>query len=305
MKIFENFFDKKHWEGTPNGQALFYGVCFIQKLVLKIKRDDCQGLASEMAYNLMMSLIPSLFFLFSLFGLIGKKTVLLPFTLKIMDRLAPFHAVDLLKEVLMSIVQSNSGKLTLFGLAISIWCAARTLSVLVKGMDRAYGIPIGKHSFWYSPLMSLLLTGSFGLMLVLSTYFIFWGDFLIQWIEYFFSIPVNLQVHLAIFQWFTTVLGMTCFTNFIYVLLSSSQGKRISWKTAFPGSVLFVASWIILSLLFGLYVRKMFHLNPIYGSIGAFILLMAWLYMLSLALLVGGEVISLSASSSISEKASD
>ena len=57
-----------------------------------------------------------------------------------------------------------------------------------------------------------------------------------------------------------------------------------------PGALLAVGCWIGLSYLLGLYFRRFASLNKTYGSLGAAIALMTWLYWTGFAMLVGAEL---------------
>jgi membrane protein len=64
--------------------------------------------------------------------------------------------------------------------------------------------------------------------------------------------------------------------------------QRWHWVT--PGSAVALLGWLLASFGLRLYVRYLGNYNATYGSIGGVILLMLWLYLSSLALLVGAEI---------------
>ena len=57
-----------------------------------------------------------------------------------------------------------------------------------------------------------------------------------------------------------------------------------------PGAILAVGCWIVLSYLLGIYFRNFAHFNKTYGTLGAAIALMVWLYWTGFAMLVGAEL---------------
>jgi membrane protein len=70
--------------------------------------------------------------------------------------------------------------------------------------------------------------------------------------------------------------------------LAPNTKHELRWVT--PGSLFFAIGWLAASLLFALYISKFGSYNRTYGSLGAVIILLVWLYWTNLILLVGGEL---------------
>jgi membrane protein len=62
------------------------------------------------------------------------------------------------------------------------------------------------------------------------------------------------------------------------------------WKWITPGSIFAILAWIGVSLGFSVYVSQFGSYNKIYGSIGTFIVLLTWMYLMGFVILVGGEI---------------
>jgi membrane protein len=62
------------------------------------------------------------------------------------------------------------------------------------------------------------------------------------------------------------------------------------WKWITPGSIFAILAWILVSLGFSYYVSQFGSYNKVYGSIGTFIVLMTWMYLMGFVILVGGEI---------------
>lgn len=261
----------------------------MQRWILKINEDDCRGLASEMAYRMILALIPGLIFIFSLFGLIGQRAELLPMVMQTLEQLAPPYAVQLLKNIVGGVFQSSSGGLTLLGLAIALWSAAGGASVVIKGLIRAYNIPKNNLPFWYVPVMSMVILLSLGLMIFIAANLIIFGDLLINMLRMHFGLPIDIVELINSLRWFVIVLGMISFATYVYALVMRRSHFDAQVQSALPGALVFVSIWIAISLLFSIYVNNFQRFNPVYGSLGAVILLLTWFYLTALSILVGGE----------------
>ena len=62
-----------------------------------------------------------------------------------------------------------------------------------------------------------------------------------------------------------------------------------SWKRTLPGAVAATAMWFLTTLVFGWYVTRFANYSQVYGSLGAGIALLFWLYIISLSVLCGAE----------------
>jgi len=89
-------------------------------------------------------------------------------------------------------------------------------------------------------------------------------------------------VHWAISFGFTVLA-----VEFVYFV--APNVKQRFWSTL-PGAVLSVASWVGLSYAMGVYFRSFAHFNKTYGTIGAVIALMVWLYWNGFVMLVGAQL---------------
>jgi membrane protein len=65
--------------------------------------------------------------------------------------------------------------------------------------------------------------------------------------------------------------------------------KDWSWRASLPGATVATVLWFVSTLLFGWYVTRFANYGQVYGSLGAAIALMFWLYIIALSVLVGSE----------------
>ena len=62
-----------------------------------------------------------------------------------------------------------------------------------------------------------------------------------------------------------------------------------SWRASLPGAMMATLLWFVSTLIFGLYVTRFANYSRVYGSLGAAIALMFWLYIIALCVLAGSE----------------
>jgi membrane protein len=75
-----------------------------------------------------------------------------------------------------------------------------------------------------------------------------------------------------------------------YILPDLRGNEKYKRKSALPGTIFFTTFWLVGSWGFSIYVNNLSTYNLVYGTIGAFFILMIWLYYTSILLLIGGEI---------------
>ncbi|HEY9746966.1 MAG TPA: YhjD/YihY/BrkB family envelope integrity protein, partial [Oculatellaceae cyanobacterium] len=80
---------------------------FLRELWLRLLRNDCAGLAAEIAYHWMLALIPALIFLFSLFGMLTSRPDLFNLVLENLHRIVPEDAFSLVRNTFEDLTQGS------------------------------------------------------------------------------------------------------------------------------------------------------------------------------------------------------
>ncbi len=263
---------------------------YIESLVKKIIEQDFCGVAAEMAFWFILGLFPFLLFLTSLFAWMGKKTLITPI-LNFITNIAPKDVAGLIMNTLNEAMIFKQGKLiAIFGLIITIALASNAIAVIIKGLNRAYAIE-ETRSFIYTRTLSILMVFINSLLLFLAVNLIVLGkvflDFMFQ-----YTILSKLSVDIiSIIRWPVSYLALAFCAIGNYFILPCIEGNdKIKFKSVMPGTLFFSFFWILGSWCFSLYLSNLNAYNKVYGTIGAFAILMVWLYYTSLIVLIGGEI---------------
>ena len=89
-----------------------------------------------------------------------------------------------------------------------------------------------------------------------------------------------------VLRWLVALAGVTGVTALIYHV---GTPRRQSWLVALPGAVMATLLWFVTTLAFGWYVTRFANYGAVYGSLGAGIALLFWLYIVFLSVLCGAE----------------
>lgn len=260
---------------------------------------DIFNRAAQIAFYFSFALFPLLFFLVSLFGLIldsseGMKNELFEYLRQIM----PASVFALVEKTVVEIVDnSSSGKATI-GLVIALWSASAGVDAIRTALNAIYNLKESR-SWLRTKVQSLFLTFVVSLLTTVVLAVVFYGWELIQFALNGIGFMVTTSLILVAIQWISTLLVMLFACEIIYNLLPDFKKFRWDWIT--NGSIVAIVLWIVLTSGFRLYLGYFNSYNKAYGSLGAVIIMMLWLYLTAMALMIGGVINAVLAEPAVAE----
>ena len=143
-------------------------------------------------------------------------------------------------------------------------------------------------TFWQRRMRALLLVPLSLLPLLVATLLVVFGQFLTTWLaaNLFASIRPGFLILSGGVRWGVALAGVAGLTALIYHM---GTPKQQHWKRTLPGAAVATALWFASTLVFGWYVTRFANYSQVYGSLGAGIALLFWLYIVFLSMLVGAE----------------
>ncbi|MEH2235755.1 YihY/virulence factor BrkB family protein [Nostoc sp.] len=248
------------------------------------------GLASEIAFNAMLSLFPAILALITAIGLLAESLQATFNQLAIqLSQVLPEEALDLIRNFATTEI-TNSKNSSLFSLSfvLAIWTASGAVNTAMTALDQIHQIPPEKmRPFWKAKLVSLGLTVGTMLLLVLASFLVFTSDLLLAMVVSGNGSLIFLFYLWKLLRWPLALSIVAVAFGFVY-RYGPSQWN--SGTPMMPGAILAAVFWAILSALFRLYVANFGNYNKVYGAVGAVIVLMLWLSMSAAVMLIGDQL---------------
>jgi len=245
--------------------------------------DNVAGAAAELSYYFLLALFPLLIFLTSIIGFLpGVDNSLLIG----LERALPPDAMKLVRDVLEDVVSHRSGGVLSFALVGTLWAASSGVASLMEALNIAYDAG-ETRPFWKRRLIALGLTLIFALLVLGGSALIMIGHRLGNWLERTLSLRPALAFISNVAGYLT---GFGLLLAGIALLYYFAPNVEPSKRRVIPGALFASTGVVIGSLLFSLYLRVAPSASATYGSLGAVVTLMLWLYIIGLLLLVGGEI---------------
>ena len=250
-----------------------------------VARNHTLQMAAALSYYFVLSLFPSLIFLSAVVAYLPVPN-LFEQALSMMSRFLPPDSMGLVRRVLADVITPNRGTFLSFGILGTAWAASGGFAAAIEALNIAYDVK-DDRPFWKTRPLAIALALITGFLLLLALSVMIVGPRFGEWL----AARVHLS-HLFVLLWpyihWTIAIGFTVLAVEALYFLAPNVKQR--FLATLPGAVLAVGCWLGLSYLLGMYFRHFAHFNKTYGTLGAAIALMTWLYWTGFAMLLGAEL---------------
>ena len=256
---------------------------FIRELATRIQEDDISTTAAALAYYFFFSIFPLLLFVLAL-------TTVLPihgleaWLLENAQRSLPGEAYTLVERTVRSLLGTRRSGLLSLGAVLALWTASSAFSALMNGLNRAYRVR-DTRPWWRARLWAIGLTVALSVLMITAFVLTVFGGQLVGLIGRHLGPSAELTA--LVVRWTVTVGSMVVVVAAVYYACPAIE-RRWQWVT--PGVMLFTLGFAGTSAAFSYYVGKFGSYDKTYGSLGAVIVLLLWMYILAFFLLLGGEL---------------
>jgi membrane protein len=260
----------------------------VRKVIAGVNQDNLTGRAAELAFNFVLALFPLFIFLLSVLGLFAARgTTLRNGLFGYVSQVLPPDAAQVVGKTLNEVMRNASnGKLT-FGILLTIWFASGGMSSLISALNGVYRVN-ERRSWLKIRAISFVLTIAISLLIILALALVLSGGYLANRLGGYYGFQNIAVLTWRVAQWPVAIAFVTLSFSLIYYFAPDLEEQHWYWIT--PGSVLGVLLWIVASFAFRAYLHFFNTYSRTYGSLGAVMILMMWLYVTGFAFLLGGDI---------------
>jgi membrane protein len=246
--------------------------------------DELPTYASALAFQLFFSLFPFLLFLIALIGVLDAQPIF-DWLHQQAALVLPPDALGLVDPVIAQLQTQQVGLFSI-GILLALWTSSAAVRSTMAAMNRAYGVEDGRPAWKLVPL-SLLYTVAIAAALLMAAALMVLGPQAMNWLAEWVGLEQTVVLLWTWLRWPVAVLMLVLVVAAVYYLAPDVEQE---FRFITPGSVLAVVVWIAASLGFGYYAQNFADYNATYGSIGAIIVFLLYLYISSAVLLLGAEL---------------
>ncbi|RZI55389.1 MAG: YihY/virulence factor BrkB family protein, partial [Pseudomonas sp.] len=248
--------------------------------------DRVLAVAAGVTFYALLAIFPAIGALVSLYGLFADPLAIRD-TMSAMSTMLPGGALDIVGEQIQRVSAAGSGKLSVTfvsGLAIALWGANAGIKALFDAVNVAYGKK-EERGFLKLNLISLTFT-LVGIVLALT---ILGGVVILPHAITYLGLDSSIDIALRYGRWPIIWLIVALAFSLLY-RFGPTDSLNPKWKWITWGSAIASLLWLLASILFSWYTANFGSYNETYGSLGAAIGFMTWLWLSATVIIVGAEI---------------
>ncbi|MDB5425285.1 MAG: ribonuclease [Phenylobacterium sp.] len=249
---------------------------------LEVNQDKLPSVAAGVTFYTLLAIFPAVGAFVSLYGLFADVATVRG-QLNDMAAFVPREVLTLVGDQMMAIAtKQNAGLSVAFvlNLLLSLWTANAGMAALFDGLNVAYD-ETEKRNFFVRRAITYAFTAALVVFATVVT-------------AVLVAVPIYLRrlglidTWLAPFRWVVLTALAACAFAVLYRFGPSRQEAR--WRWVRPGAVFAAAAWVGSSLAFSWYVNHVAHYDATYGSLGAAVGFMMWIWVSVMVVLIGAEL---------------
>jgi membrane protein len=265
-------------------------VGLLRRTVVAAFDDNCFAIAKGAAYSALLSFFPILSATAAI--LLQTRSDLVSKAMEnTLSEIVPPGTEGLVVEQFRVSGTRPIAVLVVAGL-ISLWAASGVIKSLIDGFQAAYRVPRNR-GFLHGGAVAISLVLLSAVPLICASLLILFGSQAERVVLDAMNLDPLFHPLSWIWQWLSRVARY--FLAFSTTVLVTSMlyyfgpYRKQRWRLVWRGAMLASFGWLLATSGFGWYVRNMAHYNVMYGSVGAGIALLVWMYLMAAIALIGCE----------------
>lgn len=269
------------YDDNPKGKLTIKK--FAKEMFYRVMYDEISLLSANLSYYFILSLFPMLIVALALtpYFKIDQQ-----FLLEKIQSYAPGDLGDYLFDMISEVLNNKNNTIITVGIVFTLWSASSGIYGIIIAFNNAFRVRDGR--VWIvTKLISVILTALFLIGMFVALVLIVFGKQLTYILFHKFNLDEGYYNLWSVLNSSLPVLFIFLIFVFLYTMGPNLKLKAIS---IIPGAVFATISWIIVSKLFGYYIDHFSSYIKTYGTIGAFMAFVLWLYITGYILIIGAEI---------------
>ena len=270
-----------------------------ERSVRKFFEHPMSTYAAALAYRGLFGLFPFVLLLVVLAGALGLANFLQEAidqansesSQHVPDQLEPViergrEQLQPLQRMIEQAEKRAGDSLLFFGVALALWSTSALAGTLTEALNAAYEVPetrrwwkVSALSLAFGPILALMVIVSLGLMLI--------GPDLVERIAEVVGLD---EAFASLWGWLRYPVALSLLAVVLSLVYRYGPDARQSFRTVVFGAVLAVVLWALSSVGFSFYLATFANYGVTYGSLGAAVGLLFYMYLSASVVLLGAEV---------------
>lgn len=256
-----------------------------RRVYLQIQEDRLLAVAAGVVFYGLLALFPALAALVSLYGLFANPTTISNH-LSLLSNIIPESSLSILYGEVTRLTQTSSGSLSLgfaLGLVLALWSANAGMKAIIDALNVVYD-ERERRSFVRLTLVAFAFTLGALIFVIVALSAIVVLPLVLSWV----GLGSSLAQWISVLRWPVLFVIILIWLAVLYRYGPSRRPAKWRWLTT--GSLAATTAWLLGSALFSWYLENFANYDATYGSLGAAIGLMMWLWLSAIVILFGAEL---------------
>ena len=269
------------YEENPKGKLTIKK--FVKEMYYRLMYDEISLLSANLSYYFILSLFPMLIVALALtpYFKIDQQ-----FLLEKIQNFAPGDLGNYLFDMISEVLNNKNNTIITVGIVFTLWSASSGIYGIIIAFNNAFRVRDGR--IWIvTKFISVVITVLFlvGMFVVLAL--VVFGKQLTYLLFHKFNLDEGFYNLWSVLNYSFPILFIFIVFVFLYIMGPNLKLKAIS---IIPGAIFSTISWTLVSRLFGYYIDHFSSYIKTYGTIGAFMAFIIWLYITGYILIIGAEI---------------
>ncbi|MDZ7897317.1 MAG: YihY/virulence factor BrkB family protein [Arcicella sp.] len=283
-KIYQNVKTSLQKLLLQDSVATIYKV--LRVLINKVIQFDIDVRAAAVAFNFTLAIFPSIIFMFSLIPYIPLKN-LDDRIINLLSTVMPEGIFKEAKNTIVEIVSKPQGGVLSLGFIVALYASTSGVMALMRAFNTA-DRTVERRSFLKARLIAVMINFLLTFVLVFAILALIIGRLSVDFL--FDQGILNRDITFYVIQFLSYIVIFFVFFITISIIYYFAPVSHKRWKFVNTGSITASILTILITNLFSYYLSNFASYNRLYGTIGTFIALMVWLYLIALILILGFEI---------------
>ena len=276
--------------GSPTELSKQSWIGVAKRAFKEFKDDNATDWAAALTYYAVLSIFPAMIVFIALLGVVGQGQGTVDALLKIAtDAGAPREAVDTLRGPITEVVNQRGGAGALLGVGLlgALWTASGYVGAFIRASNAIYEVEEGRKFYILRPLQ-IVVTIVGVLLLTIITLAIVSSGSVAHAIGDAIGLGDTAVTIWNIAKWPIIIVIVSLMIAGLYHIAPNVKQPKFKWFTL--GGFLALVLWVVASVAFGLYVANFGSYSKTYGTLGAVITFLVWMWITNNVILFGAEV---------------
>lgn len=262
-------------------------LVFLDKLIYRFSEHNIISFSGSLVYFIILSVFP---FIIALLNLLNFTNFINSDSITYLIKYLPPEISNVVMGFINEVSKNSSGELLSFSVILGFWSASRGIKQFIKNINMAYGFK-EKRGYIKLSAISILFTIALMFMIIMLLLTQVFGKLIIEALIKYIGLTDEARKIWSALNNIIPLAYMIIIFALLYIYSPSADDRyRIRKKAIIPGSFFATFGTIIITKFFSFYVSHFANYSVTYGSLGGIIVILIWLWLMSMIILLGGEI---------------